>query len=66
MHHEIQKIGSGRVKITNEEDLALTAKGKNKGKAKKGAPSDGAKGKEKKKKKDTNMSKVKCWACQKM
>ena len=65
MQHEIQKTGNGGVKIADEEDVALIAKGKNEGKAKKGASSDGAKGKEKKKK-DTYMSKVKCWVCQKM
>lgn len=63
MQHEIQKTGSGVVKITDEEDVALITRGKNKGKAKKGASLDGAKGKEKKKKKGTDMSKVKCWAC---
>ena len=66
VQHEIQKSGNGGVKIEDEEDVALTSRGKNKGKAKKGASSDGAKGKEKKKKKDTDMSKVKCWACQKI
>eukprot|EP00253_Pinus_taeda_P032436 PITA_32436 len=64
--HEIRKTGSGGVKIANEEDVALIARGKNKGTVKKGASSDGAKGKEKKKKKDTDMSNVKCWACQKI
>ena len=64
MQHEIRKTGSGGVKIVDEEDVALIAREKNKGKAKKGASSDGAKGKEKKKKKDTDISKVKCWACQ--
>ena len=52
VHHEIQKTGGGGVKIADEEDVALTARGENKGKAKKGASSDGAKGKEKKKKKN--------------
>ena len=66
MQHEIRNTGSGGVKIADEEDVTLTSRGKNKGKAKKGASSDGAKGKEKLKKKDTNMSKIKCWACQKM
>ena len=60
MHHEIWKTGSGGVKIEYEEDVALLARGKNKGKAKKGPSSYGAKGKGKKKKKDTYMSKVKC------
>lgn len=64
--HEIQKNDSGGVKIKDEEDVALTARGENKGKAKKGSSSDGAMGKEKTKKKDTDMSKVKCWACKKM
>eukprot|EP00253_Pinus_taeda_P003752 PITA_03752 len=66
VQHEIQKTSSGGVKIADKEDVALISKGKNKGKAKKGASSDGAKGKEKKEKKDKDMSKVKCWACQKM
>ena len=66
VQHEIRKTDNGGVKIADEEDVALTARGKNKGKAKKGASSDGAKGREKKKKKDTDMSKVKWWACQKM
>eukprot|EP00253_Pinus_taeda_P032243 PITA_32243 len=64
--HEIQKTGSGGLKIVDEEYVALTARGKNKGKAMKGSSSDGAKGKEKKKKQNMDMSKVKCWACQKM
>ena len=34
VQHEMIKTGSGEVKITDEEDVALTAKGKNKGKAK--------------------------------
>eukprot|EP00253_Pinus_taeda_P031557 PITA_31557 len=63
---EIWKICSGGVKIADEEDVALIARGKNKGKAKKGASSNRVKGKEKKKKKDMDISKVKCWACQKM
>ena len=63
VQHEIRKIDSGGVKIADQEDVALTSRGKNKRKAKKGASSYGAKGKEKKKKKDTDMSKVKCWAC---
>eukprot|EP00253_Pinus_taeda_P001527 PITA_01527 len=66
VQREIRKTSSGGVKIADEEDVALRAKGKNKGKAKKRASLDGAKGKEKKKKEDTDMSKVKCWACQKM
>ena len=46
VQHEIQKTCSGGVKIADEEDVALTTRGKNKGKAKKGASSDGAKEKE--------------------
>ena len=51
MQHEICNTGSGWVKIANEEDVALTSRGENKGKAKKGASSYGAKRNEKKKKK---------------
>lgn len=35
MQHEIQKTGSGGVKIPDEEDVALTTRGKNKGRTKK-------------------------------
>ena len=66
MQHEIQNTSNGRVKIVDEKDVALTFTGKNKGKAKTGALSDGAKGKEKRKKKDMDMSKFKCLACHKM
>ena len=37
MKREIRKTGSSGVKIVDEEDVALTDMGKNKGKAKKGS-----------------------------
>ena len=51
VQHEIHKTINGGVKITDEEDVALTVRGKNKGKAKKEDSLYGANGKEMKKKK---------------
>ena len=49
----------------DEENVALAAKGK-KGKFKKGSNSGGGKDKGKAKKGEKDLSKVRCWACQKM
>ena len=69
MQNEIQKGYSMAVRDEEEENVALATKGK-KGKSKKGASSSsGSKGKGKQKKKEgkeKDLSKVKCWACQKM
>jgi hypothetical protein len=52
--------------VDEDENVALAAKGK-KGKSKKGASTSGSKGQGKPKKKgEKDMSKVRCWACQKM
>lgn len=69
VQNEIQKGYNVAVRDDDEENVALVAKGK-KGKSKKGASSSsGSKGKGKQKKKEgkeRDLSKVKCWACQKM
>ena len=54
--------------MEEEENVALASKGR-KGKSKQGASSSGKKGKgkqEKREGKEKDMSKAKCWACQKM
>ena len=69
VQNEIQKGYSMAVTDDKEENVAVVAKGK-KGKPKKGASSNsGSKGKGKQKKKEgkeRDLSKVKCWACQRM
>ena len=69
VQNEIWKGYSVEIRDDEEENVALAAKGK-KEKSKKGASSNsGSKGKGKQKKKEgkeKDLSKVKCWACQKM
>ena len=68
VQNEIHRSHSGTGKHEEEENVALTTKGR-KGKSKQGASSSDKKGKgrqEKKESKEKDISKVKCWVCQKM
>lgn len=68
VQNEICRTHSDTSKQKDEENVALTTKGK-KGRPKQGASTSGNKGKGKQKKKEgkeKDMSKVKCWVCQNM
>lgn len=68
VQNEIRRSQSGIGKQEHEENVAIKAKGR-KRKSKQGASTSGKKSKgkqEKKEGKEKDMSKVKCWACQKM